>query len=158
MTDYDWDSYFLGMAKYVAKKGTCPTKKVGAVIVDSDTHTMLSIGYNGSPRGTAHCGPECSNRKIGENSKACKAVHAELNAILNGSFSGVRLRGGRLYVTISPCLSCARAIIQSGITEVICSAKSPYDRAINLLSEANIKFKIITALGFPKVTVQYPAV
>lgn len=147
----EWRDYFLGMAKYVSQRGSCPTRQVGAVIIDPDTKAVLSVGYNGSPRGTDHCGQECANRKMGENTKACRAVHAELNAILNGAFSGVKTRGAELYVTVSPCLSCARAIIQSGIVRVVASGKSPYDKAIDLLKEAGIEVKIVSGQSLPKI-------
>lgn len=151
MSRPDWDTYFLGMSKYISTRSSCPTKQVGAVIVDPETHTLLSMGYNGSPRGTSHCDETCANRKQGENTKTCKAVHAELNAILNAAFSGVKLRGSKVYVTVSPCLSCARAIIQSGITEVVASGKGPYDKAIDLLKEAGVKLRVISGVALPKV-------
>lgn len=147
----EWDNYFLGMAKFVAQRGTCPTKQVGAVIVDPETHVVLSLGYNGSPRGTEHCGEECATRQQGQNQKACKAVHAEMNAILNGAFSGIKTRGALLYVTVSPCLSCSRAIIQAGITEVVASGKGPYEKAIALLKEADVKLRIISGIALPKI-------
>lgn len=153
-TAIEWDSYFLGMAKYVAQKGTCPTKKVGSVFVDPDTKVVLTMGYNGSPRGTSHCGEECANRQIGQNSKACKAVHAELNAILNSAFSGVKVRGSVCYVTVSPCLSCARALIQAGVTEVVASGKSPYEKAFDLLKEAGVKVRILSGISMPKIIVK----
>jgi dCMP deaminase len=147
----EWDEYFLGMAKYVSIRSSCPTKHVGSVIIDPETNAVLSVGYNGSPRGTAHCGEACASRTIGENSKACRAIHAEMNAILNATFNGVKTRGGRIYVTISPCLSCSRAIIQAGITEVVASGKSPYDKAIEMLQEAGVKLRILSGVALPKV-------
>ena len=151
MSRVEWDPFFLGMAKYVSQRGTCPTRQVGAVIVDAETNSVLSVGYNGSPRGTSHCGEDCAQRKMGENPKVCKAVHAELNAIFNAAFNGVKVRDSKLYVTVSPCLSCARAIIQSGVSEVVASGKSPYDRAIELLKEGGVKLRIISGLSLPRL-------
>jgi len=150
-TQVEWDTFFLGMSKYVSQKGTCPTKQVGSVIIDPTTHVVLSMGYNGSPRGTSHCGEACSKREMGVNSKECRAVHAEMNAILNAAFSGVSLRGATCYVTISPCLSCSRALIQSGIKEIVCSGKSPYDKALDLLKEAGVQIRILSGISLPKI-------
>lgn len=147
----DWDTFWLGMCKYVSKRGSCPTKKVGAVIVEPETNVMLSMGYNGSPRKTEHCGEPCAKRKMGERQQNCKAVHAEINAILNAAFSGIKLRGARIYVTVSPCLTCARAIIQAGIGEVICAGKSPYAEALKLLESAGVKFRMRSGVSLPKV-------
>jgi len=158
MSNIDWDQYFLGMAKYVSQRGTCPTKKVGAVLVDPETRSVLSVGYNGAPRGTSHCGEDCSRREIGVNSKSCKAIHAEMNAILNSAFNGVKVRGAMCYITISPCLSCSRALIQSGVTEVVAAGKSPYDKAFDLLKEAGVKVRILSGISIPRIRVQVTGV
>lgn len=139
------DILFLKIAKMVSSFGTCPTKQVGCVIVDGDS--IISSGYNDSPIGVSKCGEACMNRDIGENSKLCKAVHAEMNAILNAASRGVSVKGATVYVTISPCQSCARAIIQTGIREVVCSALSPYGRAIELLNEAGVAFRAVHTLS-----------
>jgi dCMP deaminase len=151
MGDVNLDMYYLGMARYASTMGTCPAKKVGAVIVDPELNIVISIGVNAAPRGVEPCGAECENREVGENSKLCRAVHAEMNAILNAANMGVSVRGAVLYVTITPCKSCARAIIQSGVKEVVASANSPYRDALEMLSQAGIHTRVISGIGFPKV-------
>jgi dCMP deaminase len=115
---YDWDSYFLNIAKAVSLRATCPVASVGAVFVDSDSKSILSIGYNGAPRGTPHC-DRCNDRKMGENKHFCKAVHAEMNAIFNAALNAVCLKGSTLYSTVSPCYKCSQGLIQVGTKRVV---------------------------------------
>lgn len=133
-----WGRYFLQMAEFVSTRSTCPTKQVGAVLVDPESKSVLSMGYNGSPRGTTHCGSECSDRKHGENTDVCRAVHAESNAIYNAAHNGIRLKGSDIYCTLSPCINCARAIIQVGVERVVFSHESAYPEALRELEEAGI--------------------
>ena len=114
-TDYiSWDEYFMGVALLASMRSKDPNTQVGACIVDVDNR-ILSIGYNGFPAG-------CSDdafpwAREGEDTKYPYVVHAELNAILNAN--GRDLRGSKLYVALFPCNECAKAIIQSGIREII---------------------------------------
>jgi len=117
-TDYiQWDEYFMGIALLSAKRSKDPSTQVGACIVDSKSNRILSVGYNGFPFG-------CSDddfpwSRDGETlcTKYPYVVHAELNAILNNR--GVILEGSKIYTALFPCNECAKAIIQSGIKEVI---------------------------------------
>ena len=111
-----WDDYFMGVALLAAQRSKDPNTQVGACIVD-EQNRILSTGYNGFPLG-------CSDDvfpwgRDGEQTetKYPYVVHAELNAILNTR--GKSLAGSRLYVALFPCNECAKAIIQSGIREVI---------------------------------------
>lgn len=115
-SDYlNWDEYFMGIAVLSAMRSKDPSTQVGACIVDSDKR-IVSMGYNGMPR----C---CSDDEYpwgkGEelDSKYLYVCHAELNAILNCR-SGV-VAGCTVYTTLFPCNECAKAIIQSGIREVV---------------------------------------
>ena len=114
-TDYiTWDEYFMGVALLAAMRSKDPNTQVGACIVDK-SHVILSTGYNGFPKG-------CSDdvfpwERTGEDTKYTYVVHAELNAILNSG--GKDLRDAVLYVSLFPCNECAKAIIQSGISEVV---------------------------------------
>ncbi len=121
-------------------------RKVGAVIVDND-NVVLSMGYNGIPRGCDDS-IECRyDRPI----KYLYTEHAERNAIYHAARHGVSLKGCRLYVTLFPCADCARALIQSGITKII--APEPdvthevwgehFKAAIQMMEEANIELKLI---------------
>ena len=114
-SDYiSWDEYFMGVALLAAKRSKDPNTQVGACIVD-ENNVILTTGYNGFPVG-------CSDdvfpwEREGETTKYPYVVHAELNAILNAS--GKSLKGARIYVDLFPCNECAKAIIQSGIREIV---------------------------------------
>ena len=116
--DYiSWDEYFMGVAKLSGMRSKDPNTQVGCCIVSQD-NKILSMGYNGFPIG-------CSDEEFpwvreGEDpleTKYIYTVHSELNAILN--YRGGSLEGAKLYVSLFPCNECAKAIIQSGIKEVI---------------------------------------
>lgn len=114
--DYiSWDEYFMGVASLAAKRSKDPNTQVGACIVSND-NKILSIGYNGMPLG---CNDDefSWDRDVTADNKYFYIVHSELNAILN--YRGGSLEGSKIYVTLFPCNECAKAIIQSGIKEVI---------------------------------------
>lgn len=114
-TNYiSWDEYFMGIALLAAHRSKDPNTQVGACIVSND-NIILSTGYNGMPKG-------CSDNEYpwareGVETKYPYVVHAELNAILNSG--GRDLNNSKIYVALFPCNECAKAIIQSGIKEVI---------------------------------------
>jgi len=112
----NWDEYFMSIASLSALRSQDPNTKVGACIVDDD-HKVVSIGYNGMPR---HINDEdlSWNKGEGLDSKYLYVCHAEFNAILN-TRDGSALKGCHLYVTLFPCNECAKAVIQTGIKEVI---------------------------------------
>lgn len=111
----DWDTYFISLAHLSAMRSKDPNTKVGAVIVD-DMNRIVSIGYNGMPRG-------CSDKDFPWEreggflaTKYAYVVHAELNAILNAPRP---VQGCTIYVSLFPCNECAKAIIQSGIKKIV---------------------------------------
>ena len=112
-----WDDYFMGLALLSSMRSKDPSSQVGACIVDSKTNRILSVGYNGLPKNCSD--DEYPWIKEGEalETKYPYVVHAELNAILNNR--GVSLEGSKLYTTLFPCNECAKAIIQTGIKEII---------------------------------------
>ncbi len=113
--DYiSWDEYFMGVAKLAACRSKDPSTQVGACIVSPDD-IIISTGYNGMPKGCSD--DEFPWNRDGEENKYAYVVHAELNAILNAN--GRDLRGSRVYVALFPCNECAKAIIQSGVKEVV---------------------------------------
>ena len=137
-----WDEYFMGLAHLSALRSKDPSTQVGACIVD-ENNKVVSIGYNGFPMG-------CSDdefpwgREVGMlDTKYAFVVHAELNAILNAN--GRDLRGSRLYVALFPCNECAKAIIQSGVKEVLYLsdkyADTPVTKASKrMLDAAGVKY------------------
>lgn len=110
-----WDEYFMGLAHLSALRSKDPNTQVGCCIVDND-HKVVSIGYNGMPRGCKD--EDMPWERVGDfkKTKYAYVVHAELNAILNSPRS---LKGCTLYVSLFPCNECAKAIIQAGIKKVI---------------------------------------
>ena len=113
--DYiSWDEYFMGIAMLAARRSKDPNTQVGACIVSQD-NIIISTGYNGMPKGCSD--DEYPWEREGADTKYPYVVHAELNAVLNAN--GRDLRGSKLYVALFPCNECAKAIIQSGIREII---------------------------------------
>ena len=113
--DYiNWNEYFMGVAILASKRSKDPNTQVGACIVD-ENNIILSTGYNGFPYGCSD--DEFPWERSGEDTKYKYVVHAELNAILNAR--GKNLNNARIYVDLFPCNECAKAIIQSGINEII---------------------------------------
>lgn len=112
-----WDEYFMGVAKLSGMRSKDPHTQVGCCIVSQD-NKILSMGYNGFPRGCSDddfpWDREADNELL---TKYPFVTHSELNAILN--YRGGSLEGAKLYVSLFPCNECAKAIIQSGIGTVI---------------------------------------
>ena len=115
--DYiSWDEYFMAVAKLAGMRSKDPNTQVGACIVSED-NKILSMGYNGFPRGCSD--DEFPWAREGDEllTKYVYTVHSELNAILN--YRGGSLEGSKIYVTLFPCNECAKALIQAGITTLI---------------------------------------
>ena len=117
-TDYiSWDEYFMSVAVLASMRSKDPNTQVGACIVGDDKR-IISTGYNGFPRGCSDdVFPWERSAEESNDTKYPFVCHAELNAILNAG--GQDLRGSRIFVALFPCNECAKAIIQSGIKEVV---------------------------------------
>ena len=109
----DWDKTFLNLAHDIAKWSKDKSTKVGAVIVEDKR--IISVGYNGFPRGSNDDLEERHERPL----KYKWSEHSERNAIYNAAANGHALTGTTLYCTMFPCTDCARGIIQSGIIRVV---------------------------------------
>ena len=115
--DYlSWEEYFMAIAKLSAMRSKDPSTQVGACIVSNDNR-ILSIGYNGAPNGFDDDKFPWSREGTNLETKYPYVCHAELNAILNSNANSVR--DCTIYVSLFPCNECAKAIIQSGIKEVV---------------------------------------
>lgn len=143
MKRISWDEYFMGIALLSAKRSKDPSTQVGACIVDKD-NKVVSIGYNGMPR---YCDDEQLSRNKNDDldSKYLYVCHAEFNAILN-TRDGSHLNGCKIYVTLFPCNECAKAIIQTGIKEVIYLSDKYKDElstraSKKLLDVAGVKYR-----------------
>lgn len=114
------DEFFLLSAYLNGTLSKCITRQVGAVLVLYNVH--ISDGYNGTPRGIKNCDEggclRCNDKSIpsGQSLDKCICIHAESNALLNAPMT---VKGTTLYVTTSPCLYCAKEIIQAGIVRVV---------------------------------------
>ena len=149
--DYiSWDEYFMSVAMLSAMRSKDPGTQVGACIV-SPANKILSVGYNGFPIGCSD--DEFPWEREAEDPYDTKyqyVTHAEMNAILN--FRGGRLDDARVYVTLFPCNECTKAIIQSGIKEIIYNsdkyADTPSVRASKrMLDAAGVKYRKYDATG-----------
>jgi dCMP deaminase len=136
-----WDEYFMGVALLAAQRSKDPNTQVGACIV-SENNIILSTGYNGFPAGCSD--DEYPWDREGSETKYPYVVHAELNAILNAN--GKSLSGAKIYVALFPCNECAKAIIQSGVKEVIYLSDKYADTdatkaSKRMLNSAGVKFR-----------------
>ncbi len=111
-----WDEYFMAVAKLAGMRSKDPNSQVGSCIVSAD-NKILSMGYNGFPRGCSDEEFPWAREGLEEETKYPYVVHSELNAILN--YRGGSLEGAKLYVSLFPCNECAKAIIQSGIKTIV---------------------------------------
>ena len=111
-----WDEYFMGVALLAAERSKDPSTQVGACIIDNNNR-IISTGYNGFPKGCSDDEFPWNRDATAGETKYPFVVHAELNAILNAQ--GTSVVDSRLYVSLFPCNECAKAIIQSGVREVV---------------------------------------
>lgn len=113
-TRASWDEYFMAIARQVATRSTCDRKHVGAVVVRD--RMLLTTGYNGSIRGLPHC-DEVGH--LMQDGHCVRTTHAEANALVQAARNGVRVEGGGIYVTASPCFSCFKLIANAGLTRIV---------------------------------------
>ena len=149
----DWHAYYLAVCRSVALRSKDPSTQIGCVIV-GPAHEIRSTGYNSFPRGIADTVPERLERP----EKYLWIEHAERNAIYNAARAGTPLQGCTIYVEVTPCMDCARAIVQAGIARVIVDAdrmqrysSKRYDEEFKkvkvLFKEAGIKMEVISECG-----------
>jgi len=136
-----WDEYFMRLAYLVATRSTCTRRQVGAVIVKDKR--VLTTGYNGPPKGLAHCdktGCLRENLKIpsGERHELCRGLHAEQNAIIQAAVYGVSIKDASIYVTNHPCVVCAKMLINAQLKEIIYAEGYPDDLAKLMLLESGL--------------------
>lgn len=140
------DEYFLKFARVASQRSTCLRHNVGAVIV-KDKH-ILTTGYNGAPAGVPDClelGCLRDQQRVrsGTRHEICRAVHAEQNAIIQAALHGSNTRDATMYITHSPCILCAKIIVNAGIKRVVCSKYYPDDSWEDLFKKANVKLDVL---------------
>lgn len=114
-----FDQIYMELAVNLSKRSHCIKRHVGAVLTKETR--IVSIGYNGPPAGTHNCDEEWPYEGCPRSSKgSCSlALHAEQNALIYALKNNIEVSGSEMYVTLSPCLACARLIYASGIAKVI---------------------------------------
>lgn len=138
----NWDCYFMAIAEVAAMRSNCCRRHVAAVIVRDQR--IISTGYNGTPRGIKNCDEggcaRCrsdvpSGTALGE----CICSHAEENAIVQAAYHGIAVKDATLYTTFSPCLLCAKMIVNAGIREVVYRENYTIDKTASaLLKEGGV--------------------
>ena len=142
-----WDRYFMDIAHVAATRSNCSRRQVAAVLVRDKQ--VVSTGYNGTRRGVKNCSdggcPRCnSDVPSGEGLRQCLCSHAEENAIVQAAYNGIMLKGATLYTTYSPCLLCAKMIINAGIVEVVYHQHYTIDDvSMDLLHEAGVAVRSV---------------
>lgn len=131
----------MEITRVVSTRSTCLRRQVGALIVRDKR--ILSSGYNGSPRGLKHCSDAgCLREEMGipsgQRQELCRGLHAEQNAIVHAACHGINIAGSTLYVTHQPCITCAKMIINAGITKVIFAGEYPDQLSSDLLAQSGI--------------------
>jgi len=143
ITRPDVDQYFLKIASVIAERSTCRRHHVGAVAV-KNKH-ILATGYNGAAAGLKDCLElgclrDEQNIPSGERHEICRGIHAEQNVIVQASLHGVSLEGGTIYCTHTPCVLCAKMLVNAKIARFVSFARYNDDSFIDLFGEAGIKF------------------
>ena len=140
-----WDHRFMEMAQLVSTWASCyqEERKIGAVIVKDKR--VMTTGYNGAPSGVKTCVErgECLRKKLGIPSgtrhEMCYAVHAEQNAIIQAAKVGVSTEGATIYITLQPCVICAKMLVNAGITRIVHRGEYPDPLSQSILAEAGIE-------------------
>jgi dCMP deaminase len=153
MSKPSFDVIYMELAQKLAQRSHCVKMHVGAVLT-KDTR-IVSLGYNGPPAGTHNCDVEWPEHGCPRDSKgSCSlALHAEQNAILYASKNNVSVEGSTLYITLSPCIACARIIFTTGIRKVIYLnsyaeyKKIPSDEGVDFLKKFGVDVVQFSALN-----------
>lgn len=144
MSRPDIDEYFLKIASVVAERATCRRHHVGAVAVRGKH--MLATGYNGAASGLRDCLElgclrDDMNVPSGTRHEVCRGIHAEQNVIIQAALHGVSLEGATIYVTHTPCILCAKMLVNAKIKRFVTFGKYADDSFRDLFKEANIEFE-----------------
>ncbi len=125
-----WDTIWIDFAKNISRRSSDPTFKVGCCIVTSDNCQVLSIGYNGDHKGG-------SNKRESPDPGCSGFIHAEINALIKLDYNNPKSK--TMYLTLSPCRQCAKAIINGGIQRVVYLIKYRDISGIELLHEKGVE-------------------
>jgi dCMP deaminase len=139
------DEYFLKIASVIAERSTCRRHHMGAVAV-RDKH-ILTTGYNGAPAGQKDCLElgclrDEQNIPSGTRHEICRAIHAEQNVIIQAALHGISLEGSTIYCTHTPCVLCAKMLVNARIKRFVSFGKYSDDTFIDLFKDAGIEVEI----------------
>jgi dCMP deaminase len=139
------DEYFLKVAAVVAERSTCRRHHIGAVAV-RDKH-ILATGYNGAPSGAKDCLElGCLRDELGipsgERHEICRGVHAEQNVIIQAALHGLSLEGSTIYATHTPCVLCAKMLVNAKIKRFVSFGRYNDEEFVELFKGAGIKVDI----------------
>jgi dCMP deaminase len=142
----DIDEYFLKIASVVAERATCLRHHMGAVAV-GEKH-ILATGYNGAPAGLNDClALGCLRNELnipsGKRAEVCRAVHAEQNVIIQAALHGISIKGSTIYCTHSPCVLCAKMLVNAQIKRFVSFGRYNDDEFLTLFKEAGIQFELM---------------
>ena len=145
LTRPDIDEYFLKIASVVAERATCRRHHVGAVAV-RDKH-ILATGYNGAPSGLKDCLElGCLRDELdipsGTRQEICRGIHAEQNVIIQATLHGISLEGSTIYATHTPCVLCAKMLVNAKIKRYVSFGKYDDNAFMELFKEADIELDI----------------
>jgi len=143
-----WDEYFMTIAEQVAERSTCLRRRTGAVLVKDKR--ILATGYNGVPAGLSHCdqvGCLRERRAVpsGSNHELCRGIHAEQNAVIQAARHGIAIDGAVVYCTHSPCVLCAKILLNAGVVDFVYCREYPDPLSAELLAEAGITPRVVPA-------------
>lgn len=127
------DQMFMQMAQVVSKRASCQRLRVGVVITNQDGTKVVSMGYNGNARGLEN---NCDSNEPGR----CGCIHAEVNALIKAPYGVEHLT---LYTTASPCLACAKLILNSSVTRVVYGAEYRLTDGLDLLIQSGIMVNLV---------------
>ena len=139
------DDYFLKIASVVGERSTCRRHNMGAISV-RDKH-ILSTGYNGAAAGLKDgldlgCLRDEMGIPSGERHEICRAIHAEQNVIIQAALHGVSLEGATIYCTHTPCVLCAKMLVNSRIARFVSFGKYNDDAFEELFAESGIEVEL----------------
>ena len=145
LTRPDVDEYFLKIASVVAERSTCRRHHVGAAAVRDKQ--ILTTGYNGAAAGLKDClelGCLRDERDIpsGERHEICRGIHAEQNVIIQAALHGINLEGSTIYCTHTPCVLCAKMLVNARIKRLVSFGEYNDDSFVDLFREAGIEVDI----------------
>ena len=145
-----WDEYFMEITRLVSSRSTCLRRQVGAVFVKEKN--ILATGYNGAPSRVAHCSEAgCLREQMkipsGERHEICRGLHAEQNGIIQAARHGINLSGSMVYITDSPCIICAKMLINVEVERIVCGRGYPDRLSVEILKEAGLALEFYGGKG-----------